>query len=312
MFGYIRPEFMELKVKDAYKYKDYYCCLCYSLRTNYGQIFGCILNYDLTFLLLVLDSIEPEKKESLEFHCPLNPLRKIKVNISITALSYSSFINYYLVKMKLDDDITDERSLLKRILNRIIINNKRFIRITHVYNDLITTLESSLTSVYEAEQKMAPFDDITNKFGSFFNSIFIAYFQIYSQNTISKEILENIKLLSNNLGKWIYLIDAYDDYFKDQKKGSFNLLNTLSFRTNPDNDSLVLRVRQISNILIYNMKTTVNKLPLKEKKELVENIVTYGCSSQMQKVVAAQINVQYRNLHAKFRISILRIIRRIP
>ena len=67
MFGYITVDKPEMKVKDFYRYKAYYCGLCKSLQENYGLKGRVTLSYDVTFLVLVLTSLyEPKEEKRVE------------------------------------------------------------------------------------------------------------------------------------------------------------------------------------------------------------------------------------------------------
>ena len=109
---------MELKLKEIYRYRDLYCGLCHSIRTDYGQLYGCALSYDLTFLLVVLNGVS-EDEEKKEFRCPLNPLKKKKVYVSQKAVQYSAFMNYFLMYLKIADDVVDDNNLFKKMLQKI-------------------------------------------------------------------------------------------------------------------------------------------------------------------------------------------------
>ena len=57
MFGYLvaAPELMT--EPQLGRYRAAYCGLCRSLRARHGQISGLTLTYDMTFLVLLLDSL---------------------------------------------------------------------------------------------------------------------------------------------------------------------------------------------------------------------------------------------------------------
>ncbi|MDU4739726.1 DUF5685 family protein, partial [Clostridium sp.] len=57
MFGYVTPLKAELKVKDFTKFRSYYCGLCFQLKNSAGNIPRMVLNYDMTFLAILLDSL---------------------------------------------------------------------------------------------------------------------------------------------------------------------------------------------------------------------------------------------------------------
>ena len=54
MFGYVRPLRDELKCRDFDLYRAVYCGLCAAMRRRYGWLAPMFLNYDFTFLALLL------------------------------------------------------------------------------------------------------------------------------------------------------------------------------------------------------------------------------------------------------------------
>ena len=54
MFGYVRPVRPELKCRDFDLYRATYCGLCRCLRRRFGLIAPMLLNFDFTFLALLL------------------------------------------------------------------------------------------------------------------------------------------------------------------------------------------------------------------------------------------------------------------
>ena len=63
MFGYVLINKEELKFKEYDVYKSYYCGLCQTLNNRSGRFSQLTLNYDMTFLQLLLTGLyEPETK----------------------------------------------------------------------------------------------------------------------------------------------------------------------------------------------------------------------------------------------------------
>ena len=54
MFGYVRPSLAKLSEEDKARFGAVYCGLCRALGERYGQPARMILNYDFTFLALLL------------------------------------------------------------------------------------------------------------------------------------------------------------------------------------------------------------------------------------------------------------------
>ena len=54
MFGYVRPSLPKLTEEDKRRFRAAYCGLCRALGERYGLPARFILNYDLTFLAVLL------------------------------------------------------------------------------------------------------------------------------------------------------------------------------------------------------------------------------------------------------------------
>ncbi len=67
MFGYVRPNRDELKVRQLRDYEALYCGLCSSLGRRHGFFARFFLNYDFTFLAMLLDGGRPETERR---RCP--------------------------------------------------------------------------------------------------------------------------------------------------------------------------------------------------------------------------------------------------
>ena len=281
MFGYIRPNKLELKLKEIYRYQELYCSLCQAIRTNYGQIYGCALSYDLTFLIALLNGF-CDDQEPFPFRCPLNPLKHKSVSVSKSALDYAAFINYFMVYLKVADDVADEHSILSKLIETILSHNRKYRKQYQHYETIAANLKAQMAQFNNLEKSVSDFDELTNSFGDFFAEIFLAFFR----DMIGQDISPSLHKLCFNLGKWIYLIDAYDDYPKDREKKRFNLLSTMYFDTpEPEEDQIHKRVQCIVNLLQNNMKRYLNEVQTEQDRAIIENIVLYGCAQQYAKIL---------------------------
>ena len=57
MFGYININRKELTKEDAKAYQAYYCGLCRELKNSCGTKGQMLLNYDMTFLIVLLGGL---------------------------------------------------------------------------------------------------------------------------------------------------------------------------------------------------------------------------------------------------------------
>ena len=73
MFGYIRVNQPELKVKDLERYRAYYCGLCSVIGSRYGLFARTALNYDMTFLYLLHAGLYEDTEKDVVYHACVIP-----------------------------------------------------------------------------------------------------------------------------------------------------------------------------------------------------------------------------------------------
>lgn len=110
MFGYITVWKPELKIKDFYKYKSYYCGLCRTLREKYGGSGQLTLSYDMTFLVLLLTSLYETDTNSSKHRCMVHPGKKLDF-LQNRITEYGADMNILLTYYHFLDDWQDEKSM---------------------------------------------------------------------------------------------------------------------------------------------------------------------------------------------------------
>ena len=74
MFGYLIASVSQLQEEEVRRYKACYCGLCRTLKLRHGQFSRLTLNYDMTFLIILLQSLyECEETSGCET-CIAHPL----------------------------------------------------------------------------------------------------------------------------------------------------------------------------------------------------------------------------------------------
>ena len=114
MFGYIVIHKDELKVKDYNRYNSFYCGVCRSLRNNYGLPGQITLNYDMTFLAILLSGLYEDDTKTVMRHCVIHHVKK-HGEISNEYTDYAAAMNILLSYYKLKDNWDDDRSLKSNI-----------------------------------------------------------------------------------------------------------------------------------------------------------------------------------------------------
>lgn len=80
-----------------------------------------------------------------------------------------------------------------------------------------------------------------------------------------------LRSIGFHLGKFIYLLDAYDDLPRDKRRGAYNPLRELS--THPDYDEEML---DIFELLLARCAQNFERLPCVEDADLLRNILYSG------------------------------------
>jgi hypothetical protein len=280
MFGYVTPCKMELKIKDYEKFKAYYCGLCKSIKTNVGNVPRMSLNYDMTFLAILLDSLSDNKITYIKQHCAIHAFKKKIVITDNPNLEYAAFCNTALSYYKFLDNINDDNSIKSKIFSLLF---KGYIRKTpSKLKGHLVYMENKLNQLYkfEGNPENKSIDNISHPFAELTGFILSSY-----ENNKNKN---NLYWLGYNLGKWIYIIDAWDDLEKDMTNKKFNVINSCF-----NNDSLPYSEfsKQIEDKVDFILGTCAaqcmhffEKLSLKKNEELLYNILQYGLLEKMDKV----------------------------
>lgn len=281
MFGYVTPCKMELKIKDFEKFKSYYCGLCISLKENYGNLPRLTLNYDMTFLALLLDSLEESKNKFIKSSCISHPFKKRIMIVNNNCLNYAAFNNFVLAYYKLLDDYYDDKSIKSKISS--IILNPYFKKISKDLKPNINYINSKLKELSSIEKNFEGkcIDQICEPFSALTAFILSSYKE-------DAPYKEDLYYLGYNLGKWIYLIDALDDLEKDIKNNKFNPINVSFNKYNLSFEKLYSSIEDRIDFLLVTCAQQclyyLNRLPLKKNIDILYNILQYGLMEKMDKV----------------------------
>jgi len=215
MFGYIRPLQGELKVRELERFKACYCGLCHSLGRNYGFASRFILNYELVFLAMLLwDENEPiviKRKR-----CIASPCVSKRCCTPNKALDTSAGYSVILAWWKLRDTIADEK-FIKALPHRLacLVLKRAYRKASGDYPEFDSRARQELEylAAVEAGDEIS-LDGAADKFSNILASA--------APGGIDGNLRRPLLELLYHLGRWIYIIDACDDYTGDLSAGSYN------------------------------------------------------------------------------------------
>ena len=286
MFGYVTPLKPELKIREYESFKSYYCGICMHIKDGFGNIPRMSLNYDMTFLGLLLDGLHKEERSFKIQRCIAHPLKKKPMIVNNKALAYAAAMNVSLVYYKLLDDVADDRSMKSKVSSIILSPYKsKFNRNVTIINDIIEENLKKL-SYLEVEKRFSSIDEIAHPFSEIVGKILNLYPEEFEGD--SEEIRGNLYELGYSLGKWIYIIDALDDLKEDMEKNKFNPINYLYNTNNKTYEELMGEIRDRMEFTIFNCgytcRNSLEKLPIKRNKEILENIISLGMMDKYTKI----------------------------
>lgn len=262
MFGYVRPFRPELKCKDYDLYKATYCGLCRCLRRRYGPIAPMFLNFDFTFLALLL--WEPEEIFTpCRGRCHGNPLRKMPMCPDSEALDLAADESVILAWWKLRDSVRDDGffgGLPARTLS--VLLGPAYRRAARRRPEFDKTVRSCLEELTALEKENCPsLDRTADAFARLLQSA-------APPDGERGRVLEQ---LLYHLGRWIYLADARDDLEEDKLSGRYN---PVAARYGPQGDDGALRLTMDNSLELAGAALQLGEFGC--RKPLLENIVYLG------------------------------------
>lgn len=219
MFGYVVPLKGELKVRELDAYQAAYCGLCHTLGRRYGFLSRFILNYDFTFLALVL--APPEDELSTEHRrCAACPLKGKDVCTPTAALELASDESVVLAYWKLRDNVSDAafwRGLPARALSLIL--RPAYRRAARRCPGFDAQVRACLAELGALEKEGSPSLDRTA-------DTFARILSAAAPESGNAQRDRTVGQLLYHVGRWIYLVDAWDDLAEDRRDGRYNPLCT--------------------------------------------------------------------------------------
>ncbi|QUH29557.1 DUF5685 family protein [Vallitalea guaymasensis] len=265
MFGYVQIDKLELKVREYMTYKGYYCGLCMALKHNYGNLSRLTLNYDMTYLVIILTSLYEPVNNCSNCRCVAHPHNK-QLMIDNEVSEYCAALNIMLAYNNLKDDWKDERSI--KSLLAMMLFNRGYRKAKKKYpekNEVIIKFIKELEELEKADCK--DIDKVSNVFGHLMGQL-----MIYKQDHW-KQYLNNIGLY---LGKYIYILDAYDDIEKDKKNKSYNPFLLC------EEENIEEYAKNLLNMNLSFLDSELDKLPLVKEKPILDNIIYSGIKNRMR------------------------------
>ena len=266
MFGYVTIAAGALSPETQERYRAHYCGLCHALSKRYGAVGQLTLSYDMTFLYLLLSSLyEPESQTGTE-RCLPHPWKPHGYLLNELA-DYCCDMNIAVAYHKCLDNWQDDHSPVGYAEAALLRSAYR--RVMQLYPQKCAQIEACLHELREVERAEVDSPDAAANLTARMLGVLYRFREDLWADTLQK--------VGEGLGRFIYVMDAYDDLEGDRKRGRYNPLRSLSKEADYED-----RIYETLKMLIAECTDAFETLPLVQDMDILRNILYAGCWSRYQ------------------------------
>lgn len=273
MFGYVTPDKPDLKIWEFEVFRGYYCGVCKAIAKHAGHRGRIALTYDCAFLALLIDSLNEAPLSGRKRRCLVHPAKKRYIIDNTFAVEYSSDINTLLAYYNLKDKWQDDKNLAGPAGMAILKKGHKRVKSKHP--GLVKEVEEELNKLRELEQQNCDsIDEVSEPFARLMQKVFL-------HASSCESVSQVLGWVGYNLGKWIYLLDAYDDIEDNIKSGSYNpLVVQFKYDNKEEVKSFRERIKEKTEFVLFYSLSELEKafslLDIKKNKSILENIIYRG------------------------------------
>ncbi len=277
MFGYIKTDTPNMYVKDTVLYKALYCGLCKSIGKICGTKGRFCLNYDLAFLSALLHNLADIDVKIEQQKCVLHQIKKRPIALTDNLSEKIGALNVILAYHKLNDDVVDlNKGRVKRTFFKSAYKKAK--KFTPELDAIVTKMYKGLSS-YEKKN-----DDSIDRVADFFGTMMEDCVKYLLRDKFS----DSVGVFSYHVGKWIYLIDALDDFDKDRKNKNYNVFVNLYPDCTSKLELLQSHNEDVTNlfaVLLGQINDSARELDYKFNHDLTDNIIFKGLREQTKNIM---------------------------
>ncbi len=283
MFGYVKTDKPEMKVKEYETYRGLYCSLCKAMGKHFGVLSRLTLSYDITFLVLARLSFTCTLPCFKVGRCPFNPIKKCNYcSNSQEELRYASAVAMMMFYFKVRDNISDG-SAVKRLLMYLILPwaKVKYKKAKKMYGEIADIVETCMAGQSKVEKKNTTLADEASH-----NSA-EALGRITAYNINDSE--GNIYRFGYGIGKWVYLIDAFDDIEKDIKTKSYNVfVNKYKLQSSELTEETRNEITGTINMTGAFFIDAYESIENKTLTPIMENIIYEGMHKSLDRIIRGE------------------------
>ena len=275
MFGYVVINEPELRIREFDLYRSYYCGLCEELHEHYGRFGQLTLNYDTAFLGLLLTCLyEPEDETFEKASCIAHPFSK-RPRRRNKYTQYAAHVTILLSWYSMRDNWEDEQQIRGLAMSGILHGG--FKRAKELYPEKAQVIADCLERLHTMEKQEVSPDQAGACFGDLMAELFAFRHDEWE---------EPLRRMGYYLGKFIYLLDAYDDLEDDAVSGSFNPLLPVRARMQENGADFNGYMRTLLTMLMASCTRAFEILPIVQNVDILRNILYAGVWTKFEEIYA--------------------------
>lgn len=283
MYGYVRPLKGELKVSEYEAFHGIYCALCRELSRRGGFCARFVVNYDFTFLAMLLSRSGEIRCEKMR--CPARLWRKRSCVCADSSLARAADESIVLAWWKLTDAVADSgfgKALIYRMARALL--KPAYRKASAAQPAFAGTVQHCLAELAALEAEKGPSLDAAA-------DTFARILQAAAMDEPEESRRRALQALMYQLGRYIYILDAVDDLADDRKSGSYN---PLAIRYPGESGGLTPEQTQsIRALLCQSQNSIAAAFALLDKnawQSILSNVIYYGLPWASESVLSGSWN----------------------
>ena len=303
MYGYLRVHAPELKVREQEYYRAVYCGLCRTMGKCTGQCSRLTLSYDFTFFAIVRMAITGQEPTLTRRRCALHPTRRHPMAEPNDELRLCAYLSAILAYHKMRDDRADERGLRRAAagLSLPYVSALRRRAIRHGYAEADTRACRAMEELANMEAACPPSVDApASLFGDLMAEL-LAYGLTGDQAKLAHTV-------GRHVGRWVYILDAADDFAEDRKQGRYNPLACLygdpAMTALPENKREEIRLALLAEL--SELECAFDLLDTDDRPDMggvLKNFLYMGMPREAERVLFGEEKTQRKKSRRKHRSS---------
>ncbi len=294
LFGYARPQKLDLTLRQSHHYTAHYCGLCFALAREYGTLWRALTNFESTLLVLLMSAQADPDPSFRRTFCPVSAFCGFAIVSEHEGfMTLGAAFTVCMAELKSLDSVRDG-SLLARPARAM--GSRQFAKARCILAersfDIAPLLQADdRLAELEAEASAAPgsitFDELTAPTADGLAHVF-AYTGVLNGRD---ESCASLARLGRAVGRLVYMGDCLEDLSRDAKRGAFNGLRACMMA---EQDSAELS-RGTADALSYviarcnvEARNALSQLTLHRYRPIIENIILLGLDARVRRLLCAR------------------------